>query len=411
MKKTRISSLKPAEVGIWSKVRRQGFTLVELLVVIAIIGILIALLLPAIQAAREAARRMECTNKIKQIALAQHNHHDVYGYLPSSNNQQSMGGAQWDVVWSEANAAAYWERYVGFLVPTLPYVEQVSLYEEIKQFLEPITIGGGSTGSIVYEDGRPYSRPVSAYWCPSDPKAQSRKNRFCPTNYRGCRGDMAVGGLTDNPRGIYRTGNVNGTRIIVAFADITDGTSNTLLISEGIIPIFSENYAADTIQHPYRGGITTMVVESNTNTAACIAAPRDPSDPMLLATAVHASRDNPSRVPGALFHIGGGLTCFIAAVSPNGPYCVRSYTTDYNACDGRSYSTASSYHSGGVNVAMADASVRFVSNTINVGNTGVTINAASCGGATTDYQNFVGPSLWGVWGALGSMNGSESVTL
>jgi prepilin-type N-terminal cleavage/methylation domain-containing protein len=88
---------------------RAAFTLVELLVVIAIIGVLVALLLPAVQSAREAARRMSCGNNIKQLALAMHNYHDTHGKLPYS--------------------AAHW-GFGGWVKMTLPYVEQRNLWEK-----------------------------------------------------------------------------------------------------------------------------------------------------------------------------------------------------------------------------------------------------------------------------------------
>src|SRR5438874_1669093 len=97
--------------------RGSGFTLVELLVVIAIIGVLVALLLPAVQAAREAARRTQCSNNLKQLGLAMHNYHDVAGRLPCNINR--VGGAT-----NDRNQASQ-------LVNLLPYIEQKSLYDQI----------------------------------------------------------------------------------------------------------------------------------------------------------------------------------------------------------------------------------------------------------------------------------------
>src|SRR5207248_7281256 len=101
-------------------VARRGFTLVELLVVIAIIGVLVALLLPAVQSAREAARRMGCQSKLKQLALAAHNAHDVNGRFPAGNQYRLGTVAPWN------NGTAY-DYYETWAITMLPYLEQASL--------------------------------------------------------------------------------------------------------------------------------------------------------------------------------------------------------------------------------------------------------------------------------------------
>src|SRR5882724_1795463 len=97
----------------YSNPRRRAFTLVELLVVIAIIGVLVALLLPAVQAAREAARRMQCTNHLRQLSLSLHNFHDINGTFPKQVSPGGVTGVSW-------------------LVSVLPYLEQKSLFDQFQ---------------------------------------------------------------------------------------------------------------------------------------------------------------------------------------------------------------------------------------------------------------------------------------
>src|SRR5438552_5563864 len=99
---------------------RNAFTLVELLVVIAIIGVLVALLLPAVQSAREAARRMQCTNNLKQMAIASHNIHDVTQYFPSGHRTTFVGNAS-------GGTAVY---YLNCFIQMLPYIEQQPLFNQ-----------------------------------------------------------------------------------------------------------------------------------------------------------------------------------------------------------------------------------------------------------------------------------------
>src|SRR5262249_16260521 len=115
-----------------SKTKRRGFTLIELLVVIAIIGVLIALLLPAVQAAREAARRAQCTNNLKQMALAAHNYDSANGSLPPGSSGGGMVANQsFTGVWRDPQRSCCPWGHFGWAAQVLPFMEQTNLYNAI----------------------------------------------------------------------------------------------------------------------------------------------------------------------------------------------------------------------------------------------------------------------------------------
>jgi prepilin-type N-terminal cleavage/methylation domain-containing protein len=200
---------------------RHGFTLVELLVVIAIIGILVALLLPAVQAAREAARRMSCSNNQKQIALALHNYHDTYKTFPPDAiwiNRRTLTGS----------AASGDQRNFTWVALILPFVEQQPLYNSIDFKLPglPQLVAPGKTLAGVM---------LPQFLCPSDTKfaAQPQIRATSPegfgyTSYAGAMGwDPHRRRFGDPVRaGVFS--------IIdpVGISDIKDGTTNTILLGE-----------------------------------------------------------------------------------------------------------------------------------------------------------------------------------
>jgi prepilin-type N-terminal cleavage/methylation domain-containing protein len=212
--------------------RQYGFTLVELLVVIAIIGVLVALLLPAVQSAREAARRTRCTNNLKQIGLAVHNYENTHRTFP---------------------IGAYDCCYGTWLLSILPYIEQGSLYQ---QYVRPGAMegfGGANGGDIRY--GTAVNLPVTrtqiaAYTCPSDTKSANLGVISGVTfhNYVANYGNTVRGRL--DSQGIAYGGApfilvINPTKMpgfvtdrknpqFVKFADVTDGLSNTLMFSETV---------------------------------------------------------------------------------------------------------------------------------------------------------------------------------
>ena len=180
---------------------RSGFTLVELLVVITIIGILIALLLPAVQAAREAARRMQCSNHLKQMALAFHNYHVTFGVLPDGGKDKP--GSDLCNGCCDANNRGDW----NFLYQIMPFIEQDNLYQEPS-------------------DTTIYRTPIAVYYCPTRRRAKRYPddNGTARADYAGCRGDRQV---PANGAVVRRVCDA-----AVDFAAIRDGTSNTLLLGE-----------------------------------------------------------------------------------------------------------------------------------------------------------------------------------
>jgi prepilin-type N-terminal cleavage/methylation domain-containing protein len=200
-----------------ARARRSGFTLVELLVVIAIIGILVALLLPAIQAAREAARRTQCTNNLKQVAMALHNYHDTHKVFPPGivDNNPAYNSAI--DVQNNLNGLA-WSALI------LPFIEQAPLYDEMRgqtqEFMRHWERDLANTTAVIAAA----RVGIPTYNCPSDTMAalNTKRSNFGKNNYLGNSGNNAA----IDRHGIFWVNSRVGMR------DIDDGTANTVLVIE-----------------------------------------------------------------------------------------------------------------------------------------------------------------------------------
>ena len=383
------------------KHNKPAFTLIELLVVIAIIGMLIGLLLPAVQSAREAARRMQCSNKLKQLALAVHNYADAnqeggQGLIP-----YGLGRPTKDMPTGNDSTGRSWstnaDRWSGFIV-MLPYLEQNALHERFTSANAFANSWGATdlvaadriTLPLTGEVDNPRAAQPDAFICPSSGISVSSKpeNRTGFTNYRFNQGDNP-GAWRDD----HRVRGPFGKRVRHTFGAVTDGLSNTLAFSEKAIDVYggtslNVKVQAATYSNRADGGFT---VDGLVDRRVCNGSAVGGEYQFNIGGMVNGFgyRWGWQWAGGHWYHIG-----FTTTLPPNAPSCYNR-ATNYQAMF-----AATSFHTGGVNAAMMDGSVRFVSETVDSG----TAHAFP----TPDAPS--GRSPFGVWGALGSRGGGETTT-
>ena len=326
--------------------KRFGFTLIELLVVIAIIGVLIALLLPAVQKVREAANRAKCANNLKQIALAAHHYHGDFERFPPGS---VPNGSQ-----------------ASTLVFLLPYLEQASTYRLFDSSRSVATDAANAAAR---------AQQVPIFLCPSDPSQgyfmdpspseviSGKSNYFANMGAHAWWLDQPGATLTKPPELAGVFGADSRTRL----TDITDGTSNTALFAEikrGANP-GSDNLDVTRLMPP--DWDITSKPATNPNNLRPPAACGTPTTPTLNYT-------------GLQYEYGFLITAFYThTVPPNysGRDCIRWPLYD------QGHLATRSYHPGGVNIALADGSTRFISENIQ----------------------------FSIWQALGTRAGGETVDL
>jgi prepilin-type N-terminal cleavage/methylation domain-containing protein len=337
--------------------RSRGFTLIELLVVIAIISVLIALLLPAVQAAREAARRMQCINNLKQLGLAIHNYESTYSVLPPQQVLTFTGtGVAWKSQW-------------GVTSRLLPFAEQGPLVNALNYTLK--TSDPANTTVV--------STTVKLLICPSEVNTQASTSTSATTgvvsaygvsNYGWCEGDWYVfGGY-----GAVPNRSAFGPNMSRKYAAFTDGLSQTVLGAEvkTYVPAYHD---CPSVVPPVMASPTAFP---------------DPTSVIVTVAAAAFGCKAPASGHTRWCHGNTFYDGFTTALPPNTqslsglPAVDSDFVSEDEDDGGPTFSavTARSYHPGGVNALIGDGSVRFIKNSI----------------------------AWSTWRALGSVGGGEVIS-
>ncbi|WP_339730742.1 DUF1559 domain-containing protein [uncultured Gimesia sp.] len=308
--------------------RRSAFTLIELLVVIAIIAILVALLLPAVQQAREAARRSTCKNNLKQLAVALHNYHSTFMVFPpgsvngrgdNPNGSNGSGGVAIGGSW---------------ILMLLADIEQSAMFDDFMTIANerPEVLDWLGNGTYTSQGMDVGSKQINIMLCPSHPKNKEQMangtglENLARGNYAANYGKAGYGSIHTSD---MKIGGVFGNNSSYGIRDIIDGTSNTLALSELQFRLQSSTGPS---RQDSRGTWTYGVMGGN-----------------IFSTQTGPNSSTPDGVWGCRNYPEEGMPC----VQIGSPYTEM-------------YSAARSYHTGGVQGAMADGSVRFFSENIDL---------------------------------------------
>lgn len=366
------------QLSVWKRGRKDGFTLIELLVVIAIIAVLISLLLPAVQQAREAARRTQCRNNLKQIALALHNYESAHRTFPParfSNNSATKPGA------SVVSTSTWREKYTNWSVMVLPFLEQQNLYNVYNFNVRWSDAGNAAVTSV----------KLDMWLCPSTPDDGNRVDQNfdlaqtgsnAPPAYAGdyvattrVSDDFWTNGLGVTPPtgsalfGVLprnRPGKVGEN--LCRMSDITDGTSNTILMGESAgAPYAYKAGRKKILPSDVTGGFETSTINGNN----------------IRTGPTPSGTGNYINVGGTIFlYDGTGWADVERAIGPNGSDAnglaktgEEKVASPWNnwAANGKSVHMINknnkaefySFHDGGAMFGMADGSVRFIGENVN----------------------------------------------
>jgi prepilin-type N-terminal cleavage/methylation domain-containing protein/prepilin-type processing-associated H-X9-DG protein len=323
--------------------RRSGFTLIELLVVIAIIGVLVALLLPAVMKVREAANRMSCTNNLKQIGLGMHNHHDVHGRFPVAVLMPYAKAD--DDQFTNRAASPFGPNWAVYL---LPFIEQDNLFAQAKVDSYPGTnkLDDLTTYDLSWRNVR--GAKVKTYLCPSDtnqnvpftdPNGSPAEGGWARGNYAASNAagdaDHSIGGNPDPREDPFRgvsKGPVMAINYGARIADITDGTSTTFLVHEVRVGVNAQD----------RRGVWAMGMPGSS-----------------MVNGGQKNNPTPNNMLDDSDEIEGCSNFWYPGIgSKDGMGCINQPDA------GSEGASARSRHQGGVNACFADGHVQFIKNSI-----------------------------------------------